>query len=827
MAFGDSLSLLFKINADSSGAKRELSNFRGDVAKEIAGITNEGNKLSSVIRTATGVAVGIGAIAGAAIGTGAAVFNLAKQTADLGSELFDASQKTGVGAEALSALKFAADQSGSSLGEVSKAVTLFSRTVAEAARGSDEAKDKLRRLGIDPQEAINDLQGALAKAFKTINDAPDGIKQTAAATDAFGRSGANIIPTIKSFDGDLAALIKRAKELGVVFTDEDVRAADAFGDTLDTLRAQTRGVANEFALGFMPVITKGMADMSISLQANREAWRGWGKETGEAISGILNDLRHYKMLMDDIFGTGPGGFHFLPYTVPAPPRYAPGEGVPGVPGTRAMDYLGIKPPRGTAPDPYSVDVSTSQDKEKAAAAKKLQDEAAKMAKKASDVRLEIIRYEREEAKRIYDKVVEDEKSTTEQRLAARDAYTKTLSDLLEREKKEIKTQEDFKAAQVQREKELTAESTRLLEESEKEKREIRQRAADKELRDLISKHNRAEEIAEIYDEIALKQREYAAEREQITYEEAERAIAAIQAQAFLRRKEALEEELKATKEGSEERAEIQHRIDILEAQAAAFKEEAERRKRDAIQKTIDKERERLQQTFPGLGESVQKGAEGLGITGDVGGGMIGIAAQAAEIASKPPDLSGWGAAFTQLKEIGMNAFGALAQGMGQLVQNWIMLGKQSNVSVAQMVKSVVAGVAAMAATQAVYELALGIAALTPWGAAIYGPAVMHFKAAALLGSIALGAAVVGRALPGGGESGSQSGSFGGSAVNSLNQPQNQPQAIDVGRTRGERSVLEIHIRSNDSHIVEAVTRNYQQNGAVRQIVINDGTKVAA
>jgi hypothetical protein len=83
-----------------------------------------------------------------------------------------------------------------------------------------------------------------------------------------------------------------------------------------------------------------------------------------------------------------------------------------------------------------------------------------------------------------------------------------------------------------------------------------------------------------------------------------------------------------------------------------------------------------------------------------------------------------------------------------MIESWVLLGDQANVSMKKMVASVLAGVAAQAATLSIFHVAMGIAALTPWGAAMYGSPAMHFKAAALWGAVAVGTALAGRALAG-------------------------------------------------------------------------------
>jgi hypothetical protein len=175
--------------------------------------------------------------------------------------------------------KVAADQSGSSLEEVSKSVTKFTRLVGDAADGSEEAKEKLRKLGVDPQEAIKDLDGALAKVFERIVSLPTPVERTNAAIDAFGKGGAELLPFLQSFDGDLAGLIQKSKELGLTINDADAALADEFGDTLDLVSAQVKNLTFLFARDFLPVITRMMSDISALLVAKPR----FGEKLGNGI----------------------------------------------------------------------------------------------------------------------------------------------------------------------------------------------------------------------------------------------------------------------------------------------------------------------------------------------------------------------------------------------------------------------------------------------------------------------------------------------------------------------------------------------------------------
>lgn len=280
---GNTIGLLYEIRGDTSGAEKSLSAFSATVDKDVKKMEGSFDSFAGTAGLFAGVLTTVAA--GAATAT-AALFNLTKQASDFGSEIYDASQKTGLSAESLSALKLAADESGSSLEQVSGSVTKFSKLIGDAAAGSKEAAEKLKRLGLDPQDALQDLDGALATVFKRIAEAQNPIVATKLATDAFGKSGADIIPVIKSFDGNMEGLIKRAKELGVVINDETAAAADEFGDTMDDVGKQVEGLKVTIGNEFMPVFLDAMRSVSEWLKENKGTVHDWAQGASDAIRGV-------------------------------------------------------------------------------------------------------------------------------------------------------------------------------------------------------------------------------------------------------------------------------------------------------------------------------------------------------------------------------------------------------------------------------------------------------------------------------------------------------------------------------------------------------------
>lgn len=100
---------------------------------------------------------------------------------------------------------------------------------------------------------------------------------------------------------------------------------------------------------------------------------------------------------------------------------------------------------------------------------------------------------------------------------------------------------------------------------------------------------------------------------------------------------------------------------------------------------------------------------------------------------------------TQMKFMALDAFQAMADGFGAMVEQWVLYGNAGEGGLRKMVASVLANVARIAATYAIMSLAAAALATTVWGAALLGGTPAQFlQAAALFGAVAVAAAVAGR-----------------------------------------------------------------------------------
>lgn len=152
----------------------------------------------------------------------------------VGGSLKEMSDRTGVAVETLSALQYAASQTGTSIEALEKGLRLSQKLI-----GSDAGAKTLERLGLSAEKlrgmAPADQFMALADALAKVQD-PAG--RTAMAMQLFGRAGAELIPLMSGGSAGIAKLTSEAARLGVVMSTQDAEAADRLEDSMRRTRLQ-------------------------------------------------------------------------------------------------------------------------------------------------------------------------------------------------------------------------------------------------------------------------------------------------------------------------------------------------------------------------------------------------------------------------------------------------------------------------------------------------------------------------------------------------------------------------------------------------------------
>lgn len=139
----------------------------------------------------------------AALGVGlsvAAIVEKVNSVTDSMAKLQDASDKTGVSVEKLSQLQFFAGVSGSSLDAVVGALAKLSKGMSGAGNDTAATSQAFKFLGISAKDAAGNLKDpgtVMEEIAKKLIAYEDGAGKAAIAQALFGKSGAEILPTLK------------------------------------------------------------------------------------------------------------------------------------------------------------------------------------------------------------------------------------------------------------------------------------------------------------------------------------------------------------------------------------------------------------------------------------------------------------------------------------------------------------------------------------------------------------------------------------------------------------------------------------------------------
>ena len=229
-----------------------IDNTRQGLASAGRNIDNAEKKTGKFggIAKVAGAAVGGLAIAGAAAGVA-----LVKNFLDTGDALHKMSIRTGVSVEKLQEMKFAAEQSGSSMEQFSKAILKQSRFLEEARLGTSGQVDALAELGLE----YSDLEGLDPQAqFKEIAEAMSGLesesKRAALAQEIFGGAGKDLIPLLAEGKDGIEALTAQARENGNIMSTSAAESAAAFNDQLNILKQKGLAVVQKAMSALIPVL---------------------------------------------------------------------------------------------------------------------------------------------------------------------------------------------------------------------------------------------------------------------------------------------------------------------------------------------------------------------------------------------------------------------------------------------------------------------------------------------------------------------------------------------------------------------------------------------
>ena len=191
----------------------------------------------------------VGALAG---GTFVALARSQAQAIDSTAKLAD---RIGTTTEALVGLQHAGDLAGGGAESINDALSKLSKGLGAAADDSGAAKAGLEKLGL----TLEDLLGKdPAEQFRVIADGVSRLgtqeEKAAAATDLFGRAGADLVNVLELGRAGLDAMQQDAEKLGITFSRVDAAKVEAANDALTRVGAVLKGVLQKAVIELAPYV---------------------------------------------------------------------------------------------------------------------------------------------------------------------------------------------------------------------------------------------------------------------------------------------------------------------------------------------------------------------------------------------------------------------------------------------------------------------------------------------------------------------------------------------------------------------------------------------
>lgn len=210
--------LVGSVFVDTDKANDSLQKVDKNVKNVAEGFAKAGKAVAGV-----GVAIGT-----AVVGAGTAIVGMANSTAEMADEIDKASIRMGIGAESYQELAYAAGQCGIDMSTMEKA--------AKKLEGTDMNFDD---------------------AISSIMELGTAEERSAKAAELFGDQIAYTLSPLLEESGDsFEALKQRANDLGLVMSEDAVKAGVAYGDMSADVQKTFESLKTKIGTAVLPILTK-------------------------------------------------------------------------------------------------------------------------------------------------------------------------------------------------------------------------------------------------------------------------------------------------------------------------------------------------------------------------------------------------------------------------------------------------------------------------------------------------------------------------------------------------------------------------------------------
>ncbi len=231
------------------------------------------------------------ALAAGVVAVGAAALQANERFIQMVEEVDAVGDVTGIAAEKVSVLRFAADVTKTSMGSLTAGLTIYAATASKAAAGNEDAVASFKKLGIT-QAQLKATQGDTMRLLELTMDGFRGLKnatdQTTASRDLFGRGGTQMLDFLNMGSAGLRKMADEARRLGLIITGEDVTALEQYKAALAVAKSYQEALDIQIGRVTLPLMG-AVADHLGRVPADGDESRG--DRAQRICGGVLGECR--------------------------------------------------------------------------------------------------------------------------------------------------------------------------------------------------------------------------------------------------------------------------------------------------------------------------------------------------------------------------------------------------------------------------------------------------------------------------------------------------------------------------------------------------------
>ena len=251
---------LAKLKNEAKATGDQMNKSSIDVEK----LANATKKAGEVALSATQALVnftvqGVKVMTGAVLSASAAIVKLAKDAGTLADDLNTLASKTGLSTEQLQQFQYASELIDVDVDTLASSLKKLTSSMSTASKGSGDAYETFKSLGVEFKNAdgtLRDSSEVFNETIKALGNMANETERDATAMKLFGKSATELNPLIEGGVDTLEEMGQRAKDLGLILSQDTLDGANKFNDALDKIKANGQGLFNviggEIASSFAP-----------------------------------------------------------------------------------------------------------------------------------------------------------------------------------------------------------------------------------------------------------------------------------------------------------------------------------------------------------------------------------------------------------------------------------------------------------------------------------------------------------------------------------------------------------------------------------------------